>query len=143
MVRFLMILVTALAAASCANANRNQVVTLVTHSSPGGGSDVFLRSMAPHLSRIMQELPVRLTPDEKARKSEQLVKALEDKDGLEHAKKAAVDDFKQRLTAKDYEVKRLTREVSTGIEYREADEALVKNVAVESPRPLYEGRALA
>jgi len=41
--------------ASCANANRNQVVTLVTHSSPGGGSDVFLRSMAPHLSRIMQE----------------------------------------------------------------------------------------
>jgi putative tricarboxylic transport membrane protein len=55
LVRFLTILVTALAAASCANANRNQVVTLVTHSSPGGGSDVFLRSMAPHLSRIMQE----------------------------------------------------------------------------------------
>ena len=26
---------------------------LVTHSSPGGGSDVFLRTMAPHLSRIM------------------------------------------------------------------------------------------
>jgi putative tricarboxylic transport membrane protein len=26
----------------------------VTHSSPGGGSDVFLRSMAPHLSRIMK-----------------------------------------------------------------------------------------
>ena len=49
------ILVTALATSSCANANRNQVVTLITHSSPGGGSDVFLRSMAPHLSRIMQE----------------------------------------------------------------------------------------
>jgi putative tricarboxylic transport membrane protein len=30
-----------------------RVVTLVTHSSPGGGSDVFLREMAPHLSRIM------------------------------------------------------------------------------------------
>jgi putative tricarboxylic transport membrane protein len=29
------------------------VVTLATHSSPGGGSDVFLREMAPHLSRIM------------------------------------------------------------------------------------------
>jgi tripartite-type tricarboxylate transporter receptor subunit TctC len=54
-VRFLTILVTALATGSCANANRNQVVTLITHSSPGGGSDVFLRSMAPHLSRIMQE----------------------------------------------------------------------------------------
>jgi tripartite-type tricarboxylate transporter receptor subunit TctC len=26
---------------------------LATHSSPGGGSDVFLREMAPHLSRIM------------------------------------------------------------------------------------------
>jgi tripartite-type tricarboxylate transporter receptor subunit TctC len=54
-VRFLIIVVTALAAAACANANRTQVVTLVTHSSPGGGSDVFLRSMAPHLSRLMQE----------------------------------------------------------------------------------------
>jgi len=54
-VRFLTILITALAAASCADANRNQIVTLITHSSPGGGSDVFLRSMAPHLSRIMQE----------------------------------------------------------------------------------------
>jgi tripartite-type tricarboxylate transporter receptor subunit TctC len=50
----LTILVTALATGSCANANRTQVVTLITHSSPGGGSDVFLRSMAPHLSRIMQ-----------------------------------------------------------------------------------------
>src|SRR5688572_31193427 len=29
------------------------VVTLVTHSSPGGGSDVFLREMAPHLSAIL------------------------------------------------------------------------------------------
>lgn len=54
-VRFLTVLVAALAAGSCGNANRNQVVTLITHSSPGGGSDVFLRSMAPHLSRIMQD----------------------------------------------------------------------------------------
>jgi putative tricarboxylic transport membrane protein len=29
------------------------VVKLVTHSSPGGGSDVFLREMAPYLSRIV------------------------------------------------------------------------------------------
>jgi tripartite-type tricarboxylate transporter receptor subunit TctC len=29
------------------------VVMLTTHSSPGGGSDVFLREMAPHLARIM------------------------------------------------------------------------------------------
>ena len=28
-------------------------VILTTHSTPGGGSDVFLREMAPHLSRIM------------------------------------------------------------------------------------------
>ena len=41
--------------ASCAGTGRNTVVTLITHSSPGGGSDVFLRSMAPHLSRIMHE----------------------------------------------------------------------------------------
>lgn len=31
----------------------SRVLTLTTHSSPGGGSDVFLREMAPHLSRIM------------------------------------------------------------------------------------------
>lgn len=30
-----------------------RVVMLVTHSSPGGGSDVFLREMAPHLSRVL------------------------------------------------------------------------------------------
>ena len=30
-----------------------QVLRIATHSSPGGGSDVFLREMAPHLSRIM------------------------------------------------------------------------------------------
>ena len=42
-------------AAACTPSNRSSVVTLVTHSSPGGGSDVFLRSMAPHLSRIMKE----------------------------------------------------------------------------------------
>lgn len=30
-----------------------RVVTLVTHSSPGGGSDVFLREMIPHLTRVM------------------------------------------------------------------------------------------
>jgi tripartite-type tricarboxylate transporter receptor subunit TctC len=29
------------------------VVMLTTHSSPGGGSDVFLREMAPHLSRVL------------------------------------------------------------------------------------------
>jgi putative tricarboxylic transport membrane protein len=40
-------------AAACSSSNRTPVVTLITHSSPGGGSDVFLRSMAPHLSRIM------------------------------------------------------------------------------------------
>lgn len=39
---------------ACGATNRSAVVTLVTHSSPGGGSDVFLRSMAPHLSRIMK-----------------------------------------------------------------------------------------
>ena len=31
----------------------------------------------------------------------------------------------------------------TGIDYRKAYEALVKNAEVDSPRPLYEGRALA
>jgi tripartite-type tricarboxylate transporter receptor subunit TctC len=31
----------------------SRVLMLTTHSSPGGGSDVFLRELAPHLSRIM------------------------------------------------------------------------------------------
>jgi tripartite-type tricarboxylate transporter receptor subunit TctC len=43
----------ALAATGCAQNPSTGVVRLVTHSSPGGGSDVFLREMAPHLSRIM------------------------------------------------------------------------------------------
>jgi len=30
-----------------------KVLMLATHSSPGGGSDIFLREMAPHLSRVM------------------------------------------------------------------------------------------
>jgi tripartite-type tricarboxylate transporter receptor subunit TctC len=47
-------LVLALVAAACTQNNQtSRVVTLVTHSSPGGGSDVFLREMAPHLSKIM------------------------------------------------------------------------------------------
>ena len=49
------LVLTAGAITGCANTNRTPVVTLVTHSSPGGGSDVFLRSMAPHLSRILHE----------------------------------------------------------------------------------------
>ncbi len=44
---------TALAVA-CGNAGGpSRVTTLVTHSSPGGGSDVFLRELVPHLTRLM------------------------------------------------------------------------------------------
>ena len=40
--------------AACTRGTESEpIVTLVTHSSPGGGSDVFLREMVPHLSRIM------------------------------------------------------------------------------------------
>ena len=42
-----------LVAACTRNNEASRIVTLVTHSSPGGGSDVFLRELAPHLSRIM------------------------------------------------------------------------------------------
>ena len=31
----------------------HKVVTLVTHSSPGGGSDVFLRELSRHLTAVM------------------------------------------------------------------------------------------
>ena len=42
-------------AAACAGSESSSsgIVTLATHSSPGGGSDVFLREMVPHLSRVM------------------------------------------------------------------------------------------
>src|ERR1051325_11048856 len=43
------------AASACSPSERTSVVALVTHSSPGGGSDVFLRTMAPHLSRILHK----------------------------------------------------------------------------------------
>jgi tripartite-type tricarboxylate transporter receptor subunit TctC len=49
-----LILLLALLAPACARENgTRRVVTLVTHSSPGGGSDVFLREMVPHLTRFM------------------------------------------------------------------------------------------
>lgn len=47
-------LVVVLATAACGGGGEARRVTaVVTHSSPGGGSDVFLREMIPHLSRIM------------------------------------------------------------------------------------------
>lgn len=49
-------LVLAVAVAACSPAGSSGssgVVRLVTHSSPGGGSDVFLREMIPHLTRVM------------------------------------------------------------------------------------------
>ena len=54
--RFLLASVLALASLSAIAAQSKypkSVVSLVTHSSPGGGSDVFLREMVPHLTRIM------------------------------------------------------------------------------------------
>jgi putative tricarboxylic transport membrane protein len=42
-----------LAAACGSGGEARRVTTLITHSSPGGGSDVFLREMVPHLSRIL------------------------------------------------------------------------------------------
>jgi tripartite-type tricarboxylate transporter receptor subunit TctC len=51
----LWIAVAAGAASACGAQGRDSsgVVILATHSSPGGGSDVFLREMSPHLSRII------------------------------------------------------------------------------------------
>jgi tripartite-type tricarboxylate transporter receptor subunit TctC len=49
----LAIAATALVAVAGQGRYPKSVVLLATHSSPGGGSDVFLREMAPHLSRIM------------------------------------------------------------------------------------------
>jgi tripartite-type tricarboxylate transporter receptor subunit TctC len=49
-------LILTLGSFSAATAQRGYpkaVVSLVTHSSPGGGSDVFLREMVPHLTKIM------------------------------------------------------------------------------------------
>jgi putative tricarboxylic transport membrane protein len=48
-----MIMAVMVPAARAQTAYPARVVTLVTHSSPGGGSDVFLREMAPHLSAIL------------------------------------------------------------------------------------------
>src|SRR5262245_15942330 len=46
---------TSLAAGASAEpaAYLHKVVTLVTHSSPGGGSDVFLREMSKHLGKYI------------------------------------------------------------------------------------------
>jgi tripartite-type tricarboxylate transporter receptor subunit TctC len=46
-------IVVGLGAPAHAQTYPRDLVTLVTHSSPGGGSDVFLREMVPHLAQIM------------------------------------------------------------------------------------------
>jgi tripartite-type tricarboxylate transporter receptor subunit TctC len=50
-----LVLLLALLTSACGTtrSESRRVVTLVTHSSPGGGSDVFLREMIPHLTRVM------------------------------------------------------------------------------------------
>jgi len=53
MARIPLILLLGIAAACSPNDQTKDVIKLITHSSPGGGSDVFLREMAPHLSKIM------------------------------------------------------------------------------------------
>ena len=52
-VTLVLALTTALPVPSAQGSYPKRVVTLVTHSSPGGGSDVFLRELAPHLGRVM------------------------------------------------------------------------------------------
>lgn len=49
------LLLVAAVSSGCGSASpeSRRVVALVTHSSPGGGSDVFLREMIPHLTRVM------------------------------------------------------------------------------------------
>ena len=49
----LVLLIASMAVACGRTGESRRVVTLITHSSPGGGSDVFLREMIPHLSRVM------------------------------------------------------------------------------------------
>ena len=54
-------------------------VTLVTHSSPGGGSDVFLRELTKHLTPVMNTsaLPNRAESTPPAPNSNQKMGALE------------------------------------------------------------------
>jgi putative tricarboxylic transport membrane protein len=48
------VVISALGVCACKSGQGgSQVVMLATHSSPGGGSDVFLREMTPYLSRLM------------------------------------------------------------------------------------------
>ena len=52
--RFACVAAFAMSLAGCGRTGETRrVITLVTHSSPGGGSDVFLREMVPHLTRVM------------------------------------------------------------------------------------------
>ena len=49
----LAIIVALIVAASAQGKYPKGVVMLITHSSPGGGSDVFLRELSPYLARIL------------------------------------------------------------------------------------------
>ena len=48
----------------------HQNVTLVTHSSPGGGSDVFLRELIKHLTPVMGSTKMECVPRTRRGKGE-------------------------------------------------------------------------
>lgn len=70
-------------------------------------------------SKMLKSLPCILSRDEKAVKSDELVRRLEEKEGLEERKKSSADDFKRMITAKECDIRKLTNEISTGIEHRD------------------------
>ena len=68
-----------------------------------------------------ESLPCLLTSQEKLVKGEELVKRLEEKEDLEDKKKKSADDFKGAISIKEFDVKRLARQIGTGIEHREIE----------------------
>jgi hypothetical protein len=68
-----------------------------------------------------ESLPCQLTSQEKLIKGEELVKRLEEKEELEDRKKTAADDFKSAIGVKEFDVKKLARQIGTGIEHREIE----------------------
>lgn len=74
--------------------------------------------MASSVVRFSEVLPCQLTRDEKAQAADSLANAISERDALEDQRKAAVDQFKAKISGKEADISKFAGLVRTGVEYR-------------------------
>jgi hypothetical protein len=78
---------------------------------------------------ITETMPIALTEAEKARFGELTGKAVEDLSEMKYAAKDAAAESKKKIKKQEEEIYRLSRIVSTGIEWRDIECEVLKDYA--------------